>query len=130
MNIDWNDKMLLLIGFCCPYYWWLRGVRKEYLARNITKKQVFTKTLFCKINKINKMRCKMTDSEFLEKYGRIIENWTLRDLEQELKNIDSFIDDEMSPDGYDVDYVELLEKKLGLIESQIKLEKSQPASIG
>ena len=68
----------------------------------------------------------MTDSEFLEKYGRIIENWTLRDLEQELKNIDSFIDDEMSPDGYDVDYVELLEKKSGLIESQIKLEKSQP----
>ena len=68
----------------------------------------------------------MTDSEFLEKYGRIIKNWTLRDLEQELKNIDSFIDDEMSPDGYDVDYVELLEKKSGLIESQIKLEKSQP----
>ena len=39
INIDWEDKFLLLCGFYVPYYWVLRAVRKEYLNGNITKEE-------------------------------------------------------------------------------------------
>jgi len=38
-KIDWEDKLLLLIGFSVPYYWWLRAVRKELINGNINKKE-------------------------------------------------------------------------------------------
>ena len=39
--IDWEDKFLFLCGFYVPYYWLLRGVRKQYIKGNLTRKEVY-----------------------------------------------------------------------------------------
>ena len=39
--IDWEDKFLFLCGFYVPYYWVLRGIRKEVINGNLTKKEAY-----------------------------------------------------------------------------------------
>jgi hypothetical protein len=39
MKIDWEDKMLFLMGFYVPYSWWLRFIRKEGIRGKISKKR-------------------------------------------------------------------------------------------
>jgi len=39
IEIDWEDKMLFLMGIYVPYYWILKNVRREIIKGNISQKE-------------------------------------------------------------------------------------------